>query len=47
MHEERKRKSAEAIRAVIVDPEPPMPKLYPGQLTSRDVDDLTAYVETL
>ncbi len=47
LRDERKRKSAEAIRAIITDPDPPMPKLYPGQLTSQDVDDLTAYVETL
>jgi mono/diheme cytochrome c family protein len=47
LRDERKRKSAAAIRAAIVDPEPPMPKLYPAQLTAQDVDDLTAYVETL
>jgi len=47
LRDERKRKSADAIRSAIDDPEPPMPKLYPGTLTSEDVDDLTAYVETL
>lgn len=44
---ERKRKTSQAVRAIIVDPDPPMPKLYPAQLTAQDVDDLTAYVETL
>lgn len=44
---ERKRKTAQAVRAIVLDPDPPMPKLYPAQLTAQDVDDLTAYVETL
>ena len=44
---ERKRKTAQAVRAIVEDPDPPMPKLYPAQLTAQDVDDLTAYVETL
>jgi mono/diheme cytochrome c family protein len=47
LRDERKRKTAAEIRAVIADPDPPMPKLYPGTLTANDVDDLTAYVETL
>ncbi len=32
---------------MIEEPDPPMPKLYPSQLTAQDVDDVTAYVETL
>ena len=44
---ERTRKSPDAIKAAITDPTPPMPKLYPAQLTAQDVDDLTAYVESL
>ncbi|MBV8638232.1 MAG: cytochrome c [Candidatus Eremiobacteraeota bacterium] len=47
LRDERKRKSPQAVRAIIADPEPPMPKLYPAQLSAQDVDDLTAYVETL
>jgi len=47
LRDERKKKSAAEIRAVIADPDPPMPKLYPGTLSANDVDDLTAYVETL
>lgn len=44
---ERKHKDAEAVRAFILEPDPPMPKLYPSVLSAQDVDDLTAYVETL
>lgn len=47
LKDERKRKPAEAVRAIIADPDPPMPKLYPAHLSASDVDDLTAYVETL
>ena len=47
LHDERKRKTAIAIREAISDPQPPMPKLYPAVLTDQDVDDLTAYVESL
>jgi mono/diheme cytochrome c family protein len=42
-----KRKSRAAIAAVIEDPQPPMPRLYPGELSAKDVRDLTAYVESL
>jgi alcohol dehydrogenase (cytochrome c) len=31
----------------IQDPEPPMPKLYPGVLSERDVHDVAAYVQSL
>jgi mono/diheme cytochrome c family protein len=44
---ERKRKDRAAIAAAIEDPDPPMPKLYPGRLSARDVSDLAAYVESL
>jgi mono/diheme cytochrome c family protein len=47
LRDERKHRSAGAVRAIIADPEPPMPKLYPARLSTQDVDDLTAYVETL
>jgi mono/diheme cytochrome c family protein len=44
---ERSRKSFEAVRAIVIDPDPPMPKLYPARLTSADVTDVSAYVESL
>ena len=44
---ETKRKTAAQIRAQIMDPAPPMAKLYPSPLSKNDVDDLTAYVVTL
>jgi mono/diheme cytochrome c family protein len=44
---ELKRKSAGQIRAQIVDPQPPMAKLYPKPLSDKDVDDIVAYVVTL
>lgn len=47
LHDERKRRSETTIRSIIVDPQPPMPKLYPGELSEQDVDDVTAYVERL
>ena len=34
------------IEAVIEDPDPPMPKLYPSVLSRQDVDDIAAYVKT-
>ena len=44
---ERARKDFEGVRAIVLDPQPPMPKLYPGHLTQADVRDVSAYVETL
>ena len=44
---ERKRKDDAAILRAIEEPDPPMPKLYPGSLSARDVADIAAYVETL
>jgi mono/diheme cytochrome c family protein len=41
------RKSLAAIAQAIEDPDPPMPKLYPGSLSLRDVNDIAAYVKTL
>lgn len=41
------RKNADQIAAAIRNPDPPMPKLYPGTLSDADVADLTAFVETL
>lgn len=36
-----------AVRALVLDPQPPMPKLYPSVMTKADVRDVSAYVETL
>ncbi len=44
---ERTRKNLARAVAWIENPEPPMPKLYPGTLGRKDVDDVAAYVETL
>jgi mono/diheme cytochrome c family protein len=45
-NEGRKRTLAQIIRA-IEEPDPPMPKLYPGTLSEQDVTDIAAYVKTL
>ena len=45
-NEGRKRTLAQIVRA-IEEPDPPMPKLYPGTLTDQDVSDIAAYVKTL
>ena len=47
LRDERLRRSAGEIRAAIVNPEPPMPKLFPARLSAADVHDVTAFVETL
>jgi len=44
---ERSRKSLVQAEAWIQNPAPPMPKLYPGTLSLRDVADVAGYVETL
>lgn len=44
---ERVRKNRAAVIAAIESPTPPMPKLFPGTLSSQDVADLAAYVESL
>lgn len=44
---ERRRRSAAQVRTIVLDPDPPMPKLFPSQLTAADVRDVTAYVESL
>lgn len=44
---ERARRSFASVRAIVNDPPPPMPKLYPSRLTQADVRDVSAYVETL
>jgi mono/diheme cytochrome c family protein len=44
---ERARRTYEAVRKIVTDPPPPMPKLYPSRITQTDVRDVSAYVETL
>jgi len=44
---ERRRNGLRRTVAWIENPDPPMPKLYPGTLGRKDVEDVAAYVETL
>lgn len=44
---ERKKKTLAAIVEAIKAPDPPMPKLYPAELSRQDVADIAAYLETL
>jgi len=44
---ERNRRSYREVRAVVLDPQAPMPKLFPSRLTRADVRDVSAYVESL
>lgn len=44
---ERKKRTTAQIAGAIESPDPPMPKLYPGQLSEQDVSDIVAYLETL
>ena len=44
---ETSRKNMQQAQAWIENPQPPMPKLYPGTLNAQDVRDVAAYVETL
>jgi mono/diheme cytochrome c family protein len=46
VNEGHKRTLAQITRA-IEEPDPPMPKLYPGTLSDQDVSDIAAYVKTL
>lgn len=47
LRNENARRNEAAVRAIVLNPEPPMPKLYPARLTQADVRDVSAYVETL
>ncbi len=47
LRNESSRRTAAAVRAIILQPEPPMPKLFPVRLNASDVRDVSAYVETL
>jgi len=44
---EKSRKNYAQTVAWIKNPQPPMPKLYPGTLSEKDVEDAAAYVQTL
>ncbi|MBV9271078.1 MAG: cytochrome c [Candidatus Eremiobacteraeota bacterium] len=44
---ERRRHTPSQIEAIVRDPDPPMPKLYPGTISDRDVKDVSAYVAGL
>jgi alcohol dehydrogenase (cytochrome c) len=44
---ERLRLGFTAVRAIVEDPQPPMPKLFPARLSAGDVRNVTAYVESL
>ncbi len=44
---ERAKKDLAKAQAWIKNPRPPMPKLYPGTLTDKDVLDVASYVESL
>jgi hypothetical protein len=47
LHNERLRRKYRDVYALVVDPAPPMPKLYPSRLSLSDVRDVSAYVESL
>ena len=44
---EKSRKNYAQTVAWIKNPQPPMPKLYPGTLNEKDVDDVAAFVQSL
>lgn len=44
---ESRRMNFETVASWIEDPQPPMPRLYPGQLSVQQVRDVAAYVQTL
>jgi mono/diheme cytochrome c family protein len=47
LQNENTRRSYRSVYAIVDDPSPPMPKLYPSRLTKSDLRDVSAYVETL
>jgi mono/diheme cytochrome c family protein len=47
LEHEKQRKNYEQTLAWIMQPDPPMPKLYPASLSEKDVDDVAAYVQSL
>jgi mono/diheme cytochrome c family protein len=47
LRNEQSRKDLAATIAWIKNPEPPMPKLFPAELSEQNVLDVAAYVESL
>ncbi len=47
LRNEHLRRTFAQVRDIVLDPEPPMPKLFPVRLSGADVRDVSAYVETL
>jgi mono/diheme cytochrome c family protein len=47
LQNENVRRAFRAVYAIVLDPAPPMPKLYPSRMTKSDVRDVSAYVESL
>ena len=47
LEREKQRKNYEQTLAWIMQPDPPMPKLYPASLSEKDVEDVAAYVASL
>lgn len=47
LEHESKRRNYEQTVAWIMQPDPPMPKLYPSPLSEKDVQDVAAYVQSL
>lgn len=47
LHDESLRRPYRAVYTLVLDPAPPMPKLYPSRMSESDVRDVSAYVESL
>jgi mono/diheme cytochrome c family protein len=47
LQNENAKRPYRSVYAIVLDPAPPMPKLYPGRITQSDVRDVSAYVESL
>ena len=47
LHLESARMNFQTTVSWIMDPMPPMPKLYPGSLSESDVHDIAAYVQSI
>ena len=47
LRNENTRRSYRDVYALVLDPAPPMPKLYPSRMTQSDLRDVSAYVESL
>lgn len=47
LQNENARRSYRAVYAIVRDPAPPMPKLYPARMSKSDLQDVSAYVESL